>query len=128
MLTQANVRLFSEGSEVPPATDGASNTPEGGAPANRPPPADPRVPRYMKNRIRIFGIPAEVTHEHLLEFFKEYGCTESDLSFKSQEETGNERGGTCFVTLASAELGEKLMSDADPETKMIVVNGHSLLP
>ena len=58
---------------------------------------DPRVPRYLKNRLIIFGIPQDVTKEHILEIFKDYGATDDKITFRSMEETGNERGGQCFI-------------------------------
>jgi len=45
--------------------------------------------------------------------FKEYGSKEDDISYKSQEETGNARGGSCFIRVHSYDMGDKFMDSLD---------------
>ena len=58
---------------------------------------DPRIPRFWKSRFVIFSIPSEVTLEQIHEAFKGFGVEEVDITYQSQEFTGNPRGGIAFV-------------------------------
>jgi len=59
----------------------------------------------MNDRFVIFGVPQDITKEDFLEAFKDYGTEETDISYKTMEETGNERGGMCFVRVAGSSMG-----------------------
>jgi len=69
----------------------------------------------------MFNIPESVTQENLEEAFKEYQVTE--MTYRPQSETGDERGGQCFFAVASTELGEKLLEDKGEECD---INGHTV--
>ena len=70
---------------------------------------DERVPRLMKNKILLLGIPAGVTKDDIREAFKEFEINEEQFNYQSQEETKDERGGRAFFDVGSVELGEQLV-------------------
>ena len=87
------------------------------------PAGDPRVPRFFKDKLAIFGVPADVTEEQLVEKLKDHGLT-GTLNYKSAAETQDARGGVCFLTVSSAEAGEKLKEEVYPEG--IPIGEHKL--
>ena len=73
----------------------------------------------------IFGIPQDVTKEHLLETFAEYGANDETMRYEDQESTGHEKGGRCFFNVGSDDLGDQLIAKFGEEG--VEVNGHKLM-
>lgn len=64
---------------------------------------DPRIPRFFKSKMVMFGIPQDITREQLLEAFAEYGANDETMRYEDQESTGHEKGGRAFFNVGSDE-------------------------
>ena len=114
LLAPPQTRFFSDW-----GADSTAGSEAGGEPQAE------RVPRFLKHKFVLFNIPAGVTKGELMEKVKDHGVAEDRMSYQSQEETGDERGGRCFFEVADEEVGEKLMAEL---SEGIDVGGKTLIP